>query len=361
MMKIHKNKCAKFNLMNFDIIQYSDTYRESLLSLMKQMWIESTPDEVEKNFNWRYELNPFQKKDYMYLAVDENKRVIGFRAFVAQQFCHNKKSIDVFCPSDAFVHPEFRRRKIYSILTNALIGGLYYNKSDGIIISLSSNEKSTSANLALGWEKTNGMISYGYRVNVLGAFSGKTSSIKDEVELNAKGFSITFSNTIEEEELSAFHQQSPAEPVLVNCHSADYYLWRYKQHPQKEKYSFVYLRNNEKLHAYLIFNHLTPNQIMLEEYGYEKLEDLKLLMDKANKYLKPFVARTWILNKQEKRVLSRCGFIKEHPILTKALRMTRFPVTVRPLAAKPEEEDFFTLGLDIRDLNNWKLFKADSH
>jgi hypothetical protein len=71
--------------MTIVITKYRPDYKQSLIDFLKYKWNDLDECERKQRFEWRYLQNPYQKKPYVYLAVD-NDTVVGFRGAVTQLF-----------------------------------------------------------------------------------------------------------------------------------------------------------------------------------------------------------------------------------------------------------------------------------
>jgi len=107
--------------MGYQIIPYSEKYKTSLIKLLGYMWKNLSEDQIKEKFEWRYELYPFQKEAFINIAINEMNNVVGFRAFVVQEFCFHNEQFKVYNPADAIIHPEHRRKGLFSKLTDSLI------------------------------------------------------------------------------------------------------------------------------------------------------------------------------------------------------------------------------------------------
>ncbi len=348
--------------MGYQIIPYSQKYKTSLIKLLGYMWKNLSEDQIKEKFEWRYELNPFQERAFINIAIDEMENVVGFRAFVVQDFCFQNEQIRVYNPADAIIHPEHRRKGLFSKLTDTLIETVSDNEHRGIILNLSSNEKSTPGYLKLGWRRTSGKKKYGYKISVKNLLVGRQERDFQEIKERTKygGFELLYGIKAEKLGKSIFHLTDSAD-TFQNCRSEAYYRWRYEQVPDKEGYFFAYLIDEEKIVAYAIIKEQSIKQFSLMEYGAESKSSLKYLLNKMTKKVKIPILRSWMINQRHHEVLRQCGFRAEKPWMLKLLKKERLPVLVRPAVDSLTDEDFFVNGNNILDINNWNIYIADSH
>jgi len=111
----------------------------------------------------------------------------------------------------------------------------------------------------------------------------------------------------------------------------------------------------------MILKRLSAFQYALEEYLATEPRHLKWMIKKSIQRLGIAVLRSWVLSRYDHQMMRRCGFFIEPLKLLKVFGTERLPVLVRPSTPEPKNQDFFIEGLDIRDINNWHIFKADSH
>ncbi len=348
--------------MDYQIIPFSDKYKTSLIRLLGYMWKDLSENQIKKKFEWRYELNPFQKKAYICLAIDETDNVVGFRAFVVQEFCLKNEKIKIFNPADAIIHPEHRRKGIFSKLTNMLIETVAANDDRGLILNLSSNEKSTPGYLKLGWRRTNGVKKYGYKVSAKNLLASRKEREIEEHKGNSTYGTFELTNVIKAEQLGKVDVNISAHAnTIQNCRSEAYYRWRYEQVPDKDSYFFTYLIDKGKITAYAIIKKHSTIQYSLMEHGAETQFSFKFMIDKVVKKVQIPILRSWMINQESQEVLSKCGFYTEKPWMLNLLKKERLSVLARPAVESPTDEDFFLNDIDILDINNWNIHIADSH
>jgi len=77
--------------------------------------------------------------------------------------------------------------------------------------------------------------------------------------------------------------------------------------------------------------------------------------------LKIPILRTIIFSKEDYQKMKLCGFFMESNLYIKIFKKQRFPVLVRPTKPNLSNDDFLIGGIDIRDIENWKLYQSDRH
>jgi len=132
-------------------LKYSIEYKESLLELLSLMWKDLNDAERKRRFEWWYEKIPYFYEPRIYIAVD-NEKVVGFRGFIVQKFTNSQKTFNVLNPADIIVHPDYRRRGIFSKLNMLFLQDvLGARNQSNVILNLSSNRLSTPGYLKQGW------------------------------------------------------------------------------------------------------------------------------------------------------------------------------------------------------------------
>jgi|SRR5690625_453208 len=346
--------------MNYQVCQYNKLYKTSVLDLLKHMWQNNEEEQIRRKFEWRYEQNPDQNIPYIFIALDKESKVVGFRAFVVQEFCKGAIRIKIFNPADAIIHPKHRRKGLFSKLTNALIELISNEEKNAIVLNLSSNTESTYGYLKLGWSLTNGQRMHAYKISPKHFVVKSSQKSIDKVEQDTKSGTIVVSSKVELGQISTFEKMRRGQYILENYRSKDYYNWRYIQAPDKNKYYSAYLKS-DRIKAYIILKRISGNQFSLDEYDAHSVLELRQLIKKVVDILNISILRTWMLNKSDQKLLAKCGFIRERQWILKMAGKKRLPLLVRPAVLQPNEEDLLFDGLDIRDMNNWRIQKADSH
>ena len=352
------------NSHTYSIVKYSPEYKESLLGLLKIMWKDLKESEVREQFEWRYERNPYHHSPYIYLAVVDAK-VVGFRAFVLQLFTLKKSIYQVFSPADAIVHPDYRRKGIFSTLNDFFLKDLAETgMKNALIVNLSSNKYSTPGYLKQGWQETDGLKFYAFRVSLLNYLKnllGNEKQKKSAVQIvnNKTGTSIEISQSLNSRDLADFVNENRVKNRLTNLRDESYFLWRYSR--EGGDIFFLYYRDGGQLKGYAVVKRLSRFQFSLEEYLAADQSLYIELLQTLSKILSISILRTWNLSQDDRALLSKSNFFPEPAGLLKILGKQRLPVLVRPVAKSVKEDDFIIADLDMRHINNWQLYLADKH
>jgi len=347
-----------------DIINYKSNYKQSIVSILQDMWQGLDESEIRQRFEWRYEQNPHQKTPCIYLAVD-GERLAGFRAFVQQIFQFRNNKYYVLSPADVIVHPDYRRQGIFSKLNNAAIQDIHNTfGSEGIILNLSSNKLSTPGYLKKSWQKVNCLKRYCYKASWINCIKNKITSRKPNKghfpnKRKSNGYELKITPELKAKEMAEFAQKQRNPDQLANIRDEAFFVWRYAY--QAEQYIYVYCYKDSTMQGYLVIKKMSDIQCTLEEYSAVDPDIMKLMVSTAMKELSTGVMRAWDLSMDDRAWLGKSGFIPEPVKLLKRLGKERLSVLVRPTAPELSEDDFFVEGLDIRDIQNWRIHLSDKH
>ena len=210
--------------MHIKIKKYSKKYKSRLIELLEFLW--ENPDESEriKKFEWLYENNPYQKEPFIYVALDDEK-LVGSRAFVPSDFIVDGNIIKTFCAADAIIHPDYRRRGIFSQLQSALIQDIRSQFSDNcIIIALSSNQFSTPGHIKLGLQQTNGIKKHCYKILLFNylkikLFKRRKPEKQITFHVNKKETHLELSKKLQTSEVSAFLKENRIDHNIRGLHN----------------------------------------------------------------------------------------------------------------------------------------------
>jgi GNAT superfamily N-acetyltransferase len=118
----------------------------------------------EEWFAWKYERNPYVDHVPILLATD-GESVVGARSFFALGVARDGDAVTALQPCDAMVHPDHRRRGLFTRMTERAIER--YSGTYPFMFNF-PNEASLPGNLKLGWEVVAERETY-YRIENPGA------------------------------------------------------------------------------------------------------------------------------------------------------------------------------------------------
>ncbi len=178
-------------------------------------------------WNWKHTKNPYGKS-YILLAFDEDK-LIGLRTFMKWEWQINNKTYKCVRAVDAATHPDYRRKGLFSLLTESVLDIM---KKEGVdFVFNTPNSKSLAGNLKMGWKelgKSNLFVKIGNPFEILynrifkKKFDTKNIAIQHRLTEEANILKV----------MSFFDNQLMAnENNLAKPVNLDYFLWRYKDVP----------------------------------------------------------------------------------------------------------------------------------
>ncbi|WP_137291515.1 GNAT family N-acetyltransferase [Natronorubrum halophilum] len=135
---------------------YEPGDREDFLELYEQVLGERD----DEWFCWKYEANPYTDHVPMIVATHEG-RVVGTKPCFALELRAGSRTFRGLQPSDVMVHPDHRRRGLYSRTTERL-KERYQNREAGMFFNF-PNPATLSGSLKHGWQVVENVPTY-YRV-----------------------------------------------------------------------------------------------------------------------------------------------------------------------------------------------------
>ncbi|WP_194976259.1 GNAT family N-acetyltransferase [Aquiflexum lacus] len=343
----------------FKVRKFTDQDTLKVIELLSNIWDLPTKVEIESKFFWQYKSNPFQSEENIYLAFD-NEKLIGIRAFVPLDANFFGKIFEILCPSDAIVHPEYRKKGVFSLLNNSFIADLNSRfVSTGCVLNLSSNEASLKGNLNKGWVKTNCKRTYVYRFSMFNSiYRLLNKSYKNENKIKKiKNRLFSVSKKININSILDLRKNIVWDNYISVNRNFNYYEWRYIKNPSDFYFGYIY--ENDKLISFMILKKISVNQFEVEEYFSLEPENLKCLLNFLQRELKIPIIKMKVFSERQIKYTNKLG-MKLYPIILEKLTgKIRAPILVRSFKENPCENDYFFYGKDIRDMNNWFLYNSD--
>ncbi len=98
-------------------------------------------------WRWKHEQGPFGRS-YV-LVCEDDGQIVGLRAFLRWRFERDGQHIEAVRPVDTVVHPEWRRRGLFTAMTRELVNRV---AEDGVRFAFNTpNSSSRPGYLKLGW------------------------------------------------------------------------------------------------------------------------------------------------------------------------------------------------------------------
>ncbi len=343
---------------------YSPEYKDSLLSLLSYHWTDLTPEEMRERFKWRYEDNPYTKSPYCYLALDGEK-VVGHCGSVVQKFRSDEEEYYFCTPADAVVHPDYRRKGVFSSVLEFSRDHLALNSDMSLILILSATEASTAVSLIYD-DVPVSKREYYYAFSFFNILRSK--NFQTPISMDKNGLKIEITKELRAEEICRLMDDCREKDKIANVRDEKFYEWRFSN--PLEDYIFVYCTKEGELVGYVALANNDEKIVPMMEYGYLEPSYLEDLIEEIFKNLSISCLSAYIFTRsdKEKEMLSRIGFRDRNDWLIKLLKKmnvmseSKQPgALVKPLCENITEEDFFLNGKDIREPNNWSLFLSDMH
>ncbi len=172
---------------------------------------------------WRYKhvLNPFGRS--IVLIAEEDKKIVGVRAFMRWQWYNGDKMFSCFRAVDTATHPDYQGKGIFKKLT---LKALELAKEErAAFIFNTPNEKSRPGYLKMGW-KIAGKI----QVGISPAFNSFW-----KLKKNIPDYDINYqTSNVEIEKLCKEWNMELIGKKIFTKKSVNYLKWRYENNPLKK-------------------------------------------------------------------------------------------------------------------------------
>lgn len=230
----------------------SDHDTPSIVELLK-ICLGDNGNRTNEYWNWKHHSNPFGET-LVVLAL-EDEEVIGVRTFMKWEWIKEKSIFKCVRCVDAVVHPDYRRKGLFSKMTMYGLKILKEEKVDFIFNTPNSN--SLPGNLKMGWKeygKTGLKVRINNIANSLYYRAAKKEFDVDEID------KVHYVKNLSKEYLHMFLSKLITDDqVLRKNISSDYFIWRYLDVPT-HKYG-VFIDSQDR---FLIFFRLNKRGKMRE-------------------------------------------------------------------------------------------------
>lgn len=142
----------------YTIRPFEDSDVDGFLSLYETTFGERRSEEW---FDWKYRHPPYVGHVPVFVSESRSGDVVGVRAFFALEMYCGSTRHTCLQPADAMVHPDHRRRGLFTTMTKEAIDR--YTDSDVRMFFNFPNDKSWRGNKKLGWRAVSEYPTY-YRV-----------------------------------------------------------------------------------------------------------------------------------------------------------------------------------------------------
>ena len=286
-----------------------------------------------KLWEWKYLENPMIiDQPLIYIAEHEGK-MVGARPLLPNRMRFGDKTLKVAQPCDTMVHPDHRRKGLFTKMTQFAIDD---SRENGFSLFYNfPNQKSYPGYIKLGWKK---ILEREASYNV---FSPKrVISLKISNLVLSSIANVAFKSFFNKSKISSLKPESSCdineeryvtkefEELWRRCsdnwkigivRDKEYLEWRFVKHPEND-YCFFTAHKNRELLGYIVTN-IVKNRDLVEGriVDYVIKDNLKevflsLLLEALEKFKKEGcdLVSTWAFTQPElQQVLDRCGFVKK--------------------------------------------------
>lgn len=319
-------------------------------------------------FQWKHHDNP-HANDGLGVVATHNGVVVGFRGYFATCWYVGSKDnrMIVLLPGDTVVHPEHRRKNL-SVAMGKFAMERYGDKYR-VFLNMSAGESSVPGYLRMGFAPLGNKAYYSRRSWVGDAKFIYRKALKKQkpagdIPLNESRISFgSFGDILVSKDsrpedmarLSSIQTELPTKISLLQ--DEDFFRWRF-QNP-KRKYAFYFYRRADVVMGYLVMLvSEDTEQGSIVDYGQDGDGPIGRILDhifEKGEYDKVNILsvgvddRLWRTLKSRK--FTKWGLQRRVQKLTGG----EWPVLVRPVKREYGVDDWFLEGLDIRELESWRL------
>jgi ribosomal protein S18 acetylase RimI-like enzyme len=331
----------------------------------------------DSEWKWKYIQNPSGKEKLspIYVAISENAIVGSLTLLPMQLDLHTvkgKKNVHAGLVTSAIVHPNFRKKGIFSrllslVLENAAREGLEF------LYVYAVNEYSAHTFSKYGFKEVRGFNSYGLYLNprqTMGSFLNTNPfSVPLKFTLNfiptkpfhirsywKDNYNFQFSCGKADDlfsDIEHLHRNSPANNSISGVRNLQSLRWFFG-YPGK-KYFYFSMRAGEELMAYCI--------IRQQDYAANSLQKIAIIEDSFDQRGKTTFDRRFLLYLIEQ--LRNHHFTKISTCFFRQDRFTRFPF-YNGFICRPDNTRFFyylvregNLSYDLLNTINWDVQQAE--
>ena len=308
----------------------SSEKREEILELRKNVYFNEDPEKDEVRYwDWEYMHNYYGEAEKFIVLNDQN-HVIGYYAFIPQEYTINGKTYKAGLPVDAMIDPNYRRMGIFSQLQGYAI----QNTALDFLIGYTIRKEVLPAELKGGYVIAKKIPVYIFPLKfsvligdfissktiakVLGAFPELFYKVFLRTSLSNNQFTTqkveNLSNTLDD----YFDRKENSHNIYLNKSNA-YLKWRYDEIPFVKYQKYIVLDTNEKVIAYYVlrekevlginFTNIVDIELINED---KSLLDyiLNSIKDIANKSGTAGIAYQKLDNKFITKRLTQKGFLR---------------------------------------------------
>jgi hypothetical protein len=345
--------------MDYEILPYRDEFLEPVVRMQKYLWTGSFEENLSF-FKWKYEENPNSERPLGFVALYRSVPV-GFKSLYPTRWeiDNGKNSVLMLSPTDTVIHPDHRRKGLFTAMTELSIKQ-YEGSQYQVFINLSANEQAAAGNKKMGWLPISHRR-YLRKYNVAGLLNYFLIKIAKN---NREIFNIPFgrygtievSDTAKPEEMHGVLQKQSIPPGKISMYKDVAYLKYRYQNPRK-RFVFYYCWKHEKIVGYMVIKKLPKNNnVHIVDYAESETTAIEKILEHIIVHKHYGIISIWnssldhiILQTLQREHFHTKAFFDK---IETVLRGSYYLLT-RPIQEKLSEGDWFVDDIDIRDTKNW--------
>lgn len=343
-----------------------DQMTEVVKLLRENLWGDREQNSMY--FQWKYQDNPCAS-ELLGVTATHDGAIIGFRGYFATSWYLRSKDSKaiILLPGDTVVHPEHRLKGLSVAMGHLAMQRFAANYS--VFLNMTAGRNSVPGYLRMGFEPLQNKAYYRQSslvrdVKIICRAALKKQKKQGELPLSESKISFgDFGDIVvsksprpgEMARLASSNTEFSAKIALVQ--DREFFRWRFDN--TRWKYAFYFYRRGGAILGYLVIRVSDDmEQGFIVDYEQEGEEPIGRILDHIaeledfdelnilNVSVDEYFWETLKARKFKKWSLRRS--------LGKIVR-GEWPLLVRPVKRDCSEDDWFLWGLDIRNIENWKI------
>ena len=313
-----------------------------------------------RNFlNWKYFDNPYSSSPLVVVAEQEGI-IAGQYTYTPMGWRHSATGSEeiILAPGGAFVLPEYRGKGLFSQLMS--FGREWLAPEYRWFLNTTS-----TSNSAATYEKFGAfplaerlfLDSCSYPALLHYCFNYRKNNTP-KVEYGQYGDILVSENLLPEEMSRIAGRRTLPAPAVELKRDNVFYAWRYRN-PAK-KYTFYYAGRPGEITGYLAVSHNSNNlRGYIVDYGQSDSRSLEKILRflRKSRHFDILSIYEFCVDEDLSEALSYGGLKKNRPVRFLERKVTPFyPLYL--VKTGEGESGWFWDGLDLRDINNWKIMGA---
>lgn len=330
----------------YEIIPYRPEFLEQVTKVLVDLWGRNIKNS-HTYFKWKYDNNPYVDRPLGIIALHKNK-VIGFRGYFAEDWQAGNKRIKVLIAGDTCVHSNHRRKGISIVMGNKAIEE--FGPEFDLFMNFAVTPKAVR-----GYEKL-GFLPLANRY-MLDRVTQRTDVGDRAFPIERWVKSAEFDDVIvtlepKVQEMYKLVLNEPISKQFSLVQDKKFFEWRFRN-DTRNIYLFCYYVKDGVIQDYIVFG--TPDHYgkgVILDYTEHNIGGFKRMIEFAisKKFYHKIQIGGYGLTESVNQCLKDLGFN-----YTTHTHKAAVPLFIRTSAKDPTEKDWFIEGLDIRNIENWKI------